>query len=102
MNNRVSALSAAGSTRLSYWLRGILAGPIALVAAFLAMAGSALWLPQGRAEVNNLVLPVVLFPLLWTGLFLYACLDRRLKRAYGVILALVAVNVMLLAWHLLH
>jgi len=84
---------------LNAWWRGVLAGPLALIAALLLMAGGALWLPVGRAQVNNLVLPVILFPLLWTGLFLYACLDQRLKRAYGVIGAIVAGNALLLAWH---
>jgi hypothetical protein len=84
---------------LNAWWRGVLAGPLALIAALLLMAGGALWLPVGRAQVNNLVLPVILFPLLWTGLFLYALLDKHLKRAYGVIGAMVGVNALLLAWH---
>jgi hypothetical protein len=41
----------------------------------------------------------VLFPLLWTGLFLYACLDKQLQRAYAIIGALVVANGLLLAWH---
>ena len=86
--------------RLRPWLRGVLAGPLALVVAFLVMAGGALWLPEGDAQVNNLVLPVVLFPLLWTAFFLYACLDKKLARAYVVMGALSAVNVALIAWHL--
>lgn len=81
------------------WWRGVLAGPLALLAALFLMAGGALWLPVGRAQVNNLVLPVILFPLLWTGLFLYACLDQRLKRAYGVIGGIVGANALLLGWH---
>lgn len=76
----------------------MLAGPVSLVVACLIMAGGALWLPVGEAQVNNLVLPVILFPLIWTALFLYACLDRSLKRAYIVMLALGAVNVILLVW----
>ena len=84
------------------WLRGILAGPLALVAAFLVMMGGALWLPVGVAQVNNLVLPVVLFPLLWTAFFLYALLDRKLSRAYAVVGVLVLVNAALVARHLLH
>ena len=84
---------------MNAWLRGILAGPLALAAACLAMTGGALWLPPGTAQVNNLVMPVVLFPLIWTALFIYACLDRHLKRAYAVIGLLVAANVALLAWH---
>lgn len=83
------------------WMRGVLAGPLALVAACVAMAGGSLWLPPGAAGVNNLVLPVVLFPLLWTALFLYACLDRSLQRAYAVIGGVVVCNSILLALHLI-
>lgn len=89
------------SPRSRAWLRGLLAGPLALAAACVAMAGGALWLPPGAADVNNLVLPVVLFPLLWTALFLYACLDRSLMRAYGVIGAVVLGNSILLSMRLL-
>jgi hypothetical protein len=88
--------------RVRAWMRGFLAGPIALVAACLAMAGGALWLPAGRAQVNDLVMPVVLFPLLWTLLFLYSCLDKRLARAYAVVAGIVTVNATMLAWHFLH
>ena len=91
----------ATTTRLRPWLRGVLAGPLALIAAFLMMAGSSLWLPEGEAQVNNLVLPVVLFPLLWTATFLYACLDKRLARAYAVMGTLTVANATLIAWHLL-
>jgi hypothetical protein len=94
-------MTAASSNRLRPWLRGLLAGPLALIVAFLVMAGSSLWLPEGDAEVNNLVLPVVLFPLLWTAFFLYACLDTRLARAYAVVGTLSALNAALIAWHLL-
>jgi hypothetical protein len=79
----------------------MLAGPLALIVAFLVMAGGAVWLPAGQAQVNNLVLPVILFPLLWTVFFLYACLDKRLARAYAVMGALTAVNAALIAWHLM-
>lgn len=82
------------------WLRGILAGPLALLAACLTMTAGAIWLPPGDAGVNNLVLPVVLFPLLWTGFFLYACLDRHLQRAFTVIGLVMMVNGLLLTWHL--
>lgn len=83
-------------------MRGVLAGPMALLAAFALMAGGAVWLPPGAAQVNNLVLPVILFPLLWTGLFLYACLDAKLARAYLLLGAGTLLNVALVAWHLLH
>ena len=42
----------------------------------------------------------VKFPLLWTAFFLYACLDRKLARAYLLMGALFAVNAALIAWHL--
>jgi len=87
-------------SRLRPWLRGLLAGPLSLVAACLVMVGGALWLPAGVADVNNLVLPVVLFPLLWTAFFLYACLDKKLARAYAVVGVLVLMNAALVAWHL--
>ena len=93
--------AAANRKRLRPWLRGLLAGPLALVTACLLMAGGALWLPPGQAQINNLALPIVLFPLLWTALFLYACLDMRLQRAYAVICTLIASNAALVAWHLL-
>ncbi|MBX5460819.1 MAG: hypothetical protein IRZ28_06975 [Steroidobacteraceae bacterium] len=82
-------------------MRGLLAGPLALVAACLIMAGGALWVPPGAAQINNLVLPIVLFPLLWSALFLYACLDRKLGRAYAIIGALAVVNGLLLSLHLI-
>jgi hypothetical protein len=93
-------MTDASTERLRRWLRGLLAGPLALAAAVLAMTGSALWLPAGTAQVNNLVVPVILFPLLWTAFFLYACLDRKLSRAYVIVGAFVAANAGLLAWHL--
>jgi hypothetical protein len=93
-------MTDASTERLRRWLRGLLAGPIALAAAVLVMTGSALWLPPGTAQVNNLVVPVILFPLLWTAFFLYACLDKRLARAYVIVGAFAAANAGLLAWHL--
>lgn len=47
--------------------RWILAGPVAFLLALLSMAALPLVLPGGAAGVNNLVLPVMLFPLLWAG-----------------------------------
>lgn len=82
-------------------MRALLMGPFVFVAACLTMAGGALWLPHGSAQVNHLVLPVVLFPLLWTGLFLYSCLDARLLRAYAVVGLLTVINAAMLVWHLL-
>ncbi|MGH8447088.1 MAG: hypothetical protein ACREVL_17610 [Solimonas sp.] len=87
------------SSRRRAWARGVLAGPLAFVAATLLMLGSTVWLPAGRAQIDNLVLPIVLFPLLWTALFLYALLAKRLGRAYAVVLALCVSHAALIATH---
>jgi hypothetical protein len=95
-------MTDVSNERLRRWLRGLLAGPFALAAAVLVMTGSALWLPPGTAQVNNLVVPVILFPLLWTAFFLYACLDRKLTRAYAIVGAFAVANAGLVTWHLAH
>lgn len=76
---------AAPPSRRRAWLRGLLAGPLALLAALLTMMGGALWLPEGAAGLDHLVLPVVAFPLLWAGWFLYACLDPKLMRGFAIL-----------------
>lgn len=85
---------------LRRWLRGVLIGPLALLAACLSMAGGALWIPPGAAKVNNFALPIILFPVLWTALFLYACLDRKIGRAYAAMGILCAFNALLIGVHL--
>lgn len=77
-------------------LRVLLAGPLALITSTAAVSGSTLWLPQGAAGINHLMLPLFLFPAVWAGLFLYACLDRMLSRAYAVYAALLAFNAILI------
>ena len=86
-------------SRRRAWLRGVLAGPLAFVAATLLMLGSTVWLPSGAAQIDNLVLPIVLFPLIWTALFLYALLAERLGRAYIVVTVLCVVHAALIATH---
>lgn len=87
------------TSRVARLLRVLLAGPFALAAACFAVVGGAFWLPSGAAQVNNLVLPVLLFPLLWAVLFLYSCVDPRLGRAYVVVGAVLALNALLLVTH---
>lgn len=72
--------------------RGLLAGPLVFLCAAAVMAGGALWVPAGAAGIDNLVLPIVLFPAIWALLFFYACLDRRLLRAWLSILALLLLS----------
>ena len=78
------------------WARGLLAGPIALLGSFIIMAGSALWLPQGPAQVNHLILPTLLLPGIWAALFFYAYLARKLWRAYVLITGLISLHLLLI------
>ncbi|MDB5970196.1 MAG: hypothetical protein JWQ90_2646 [Hydrocarboniphaga sp.] len=87
------------SSRL--WPRIVLAGPLAFITAGLIMGGGALWLPEGAEHIDNLVLPIVLFPAIWALVFFYACLDRRIGRAYWVVLIAALVNAALIARHLI-
>lgn len=63
--------------RLVRWL---LCGPVAFVATLFVMAGMASWWPEGAAQVNNVVMPIILFPLIWAGFFFYGLLDENLPR----------------------
>lgn len=76
------------SARTRNWIRIGFAGPGAVVVALVVMAGMTLWLPKGAADIDNLVLPLVLVPLIWAGLFFHACLDGRLSRVALVALGL--------------
>ncbi len=80
--------------------RGLLAGPLSLMASGLLMAGAALYLPGGAAGIDNIVLPILLFPLIWCLLLLYALLDERLLRASAIIVALGGAHLALILDHL--
>ena len=62
------------------WLRVLLAGPASIIVALTLLAGMPLWLPGGAAGIDNLVIPLVFAPLIWSALFFHACLDRSLVR----------------------
>lgn len=79
------------------WTRIGFAGPGAVIVAIVVMAGMTLWLPRGTAGIDNLVLPLVLFPLIWAGLFFHACLDAKLSRVAVVALGLFALHAGLVA-----
>lgn len=91
---------APAAPRLRAWIRGLLAGPIAFIASWVLMAGAALYLPKGAAGIDNLVFPVVLFPLIWALLFLYSLTDPRLLRAGAVMAAILLTHGGLIAYHL--
>ncbi|BAV65444.1 hypothetical protein [Sphingobium cloacae] len=84
------------------WVRILFAGPGAVLAALVIMAGMPLWLPRGAAGIDNLVLPLVLAPLIWAALFFHACLDRRLGRVVAVAIALIVLHGGLVAYGFAH
>tara|TARA_R110000850_G_scaffold153763_4_gene277263 strand:+ start:16563 stop:16871 length:309 start_codon:yes stop_codon:yes gene_type:complete len=88
----LSALQQQGRGGTRRWFRAILAGPVVFLTSVVVMAACALWVPEGAASIDNLVLPIVLFPVIWAALFFYACLDRKLLRAWGLVLVMLALN----------
>jgi hypothetical protein len=83
------------------WARIVLAGPVAVLVALVVLAGMPLWLPGGAAGIDNLVVPLVLAPLIWAGLFFHACLDTSLRRVALVAAALFLLHGGLVAQRLL-
>ncbi len=71
-----------------FWL----AGPVTLVVSVLIMAAMSLWLPEGRANIDHLVVPLILFPFIWAAVFFYVVLEVKLKRLYSVMFLLLLVN----------
>lgn len=79
-------------------MRWVLAGPVALAVAYVVMAAMPLWLPQGAAGIDHLILPLVLFPALWAAAFLYACLAENLGRASVILIGALLVNGAATGW----
>ncbi len=80
------------NVRYLWSLRFWLAGPFGLVTAILIMAAMSLWLPKGQANIDNLVIPVILFPLIWSAVFFYAVLESKVGRAAIVFLITMLIN----------
>lgn len=87
-------MSQFNSNRLRYlWSpRFWLAGPATLIIAVLIMAAMSLWLPEGNASIDHLVVPLILFPFIWAAVFFYVILEINPKRMYLVMLLLFLVN----------
>ena len=86
----INRISDVPSRQLS--ARWALAGPIAFIAAVLMMAATPVWAPGGASALNNIVIPVVLFPAYWALTFFYGILEERLWRAAAIFGVLIAVN----------
>jgi hypothetical protein len=91
-----AAAPARASTR---WARIFLAGPLAFACSIAIMGGSLLWIPPGGGGVNHIVLPITLYPAIWTALFFYACFDRNLARGYSIVGGLLALHAALIGIH---
>lgn len=63
-----------------------------LILAVLVMAATPVWMPAGIGGVDNLVLPIILFPLLWAIPFFYALLAVNLIRAWIILIVLSVLN----------
>lgn len=77
--------------------RTLVAGPLALMAAVVTIAAMPHWVPEGAGRIDNLVLPVIAFPLIWAVAFFYACLADNIPRAAKVLTAVAAVQVAIIA-----
>lgn len=77
--------------------RWLVAGPLALIASLAMMAGMPHWLPEGAGRVDNLVFPVVGFPLIWALFFFYACLADRPSRAAGILALVIVLQAAIIA-----
>ncbi|QJR81920.1 hypothetical protein CA267_014730 [Alteromonas pelagimontana] len=80
-----------------FWL----SGPATLLVSLLVMLAMAAWFPPGAGNVNNIVMPLVMFPLIWAALFFYTYLANDMRKAWGLLLALFIVNSVVLAFQFL-
>lgn len=64
-------------TDVKFWL----AGSMALLLAIFVVASMALWLTEGMAASHYWMIPIILFPLIWSVAFFYPILDNNIRRA---------------------
>ncbi|HDY85443.1 hypothetical protein LCGC14_0560480 [marine sediment metagenome] len=90
MTSQYTPLSTKSSVfkKHRFWL----AGPVTLAVSIFIMAAMSLWFPPGIAGVNNLVFPLILFPLIWAISFFYSVLEVNIKRAWIVLMLVLSVN----------
>lgn len=80
--------------------RVVLAGPLAFLCAFVVVCAASVWLPPGPALIDNIAVPLVLFPAVWAMLFFYCYLTINLWRAYALLLILVLAHAGLIVWQI--
>lgn len=82
------------------WARTLLAGPLVFLCAFIVVCAASIWLPPGPALIDNIAIPLVLFPAVWAVLFFYCYLTSSLKRAYALLTLLLLTHAALIAWQI--
>jgi hypothetical protein len=80
-----------------FWL----SGPATLLVSLLIMLAMAVWFPPGAGNVNNIMLPLVLLPLIWAILFFYTYLTTNMRKAQWLLVALFVVNSAILTFQFL-
>ncbi|MEM8797844.1 MAG: hypothetical protein AAGE61_19935 [Pseudomonadota bacterium] len=87
----LSTLSFLKSSAQSHalTLRWIFGGPVAAILTILIMMGMAVWWPAGAGRVDNILVPLVLFPVIWALVFFYVLLDDDMLRVSTVMTVLV-------------
>lgn len=70
----------------------------AFVASLIVTAGAAIYLPFN--EIDRIGVPILLFPVTWTLLFLFAVMVRSMWRVWAVLMLLSLVHAGLIYQHL--
>ncbi|TPV55692.1 hypothetical protein FJ444_16360 [Aestuariibacter sp. GS-14] len=77
-----------------FWL----SGPATLIVSLVVMLAMVAWFPPGAGNVNNIIMPLVMFPLIWAVLFFYTYLTRHMHQAWWILGGLLILNSAVLAW----
>ncbi|MBH0055459.1 hypothetical protein I6F65_00625 [Pseudoalteromonas sp. SWXJZ94C] len=78
--------------------RHFLACVLALITAVIIIPGMTTYLPFGMNE--QILLPILLFPIIWTALFIYAYLAQKVWQPFVVMLFLCASHGLMSFWAL--
>lgn len=89
---RAAVLFSAPKNRLFACIIGV------LIASTVITAGAATYLPFN--EIDRIGVPILLFPITWTALFVFAVMARSILRVWGVLILLTLVHAGLIYQHL--
>ena len=84
------------ASRLRLTLHAIAALVAAFVFAVAVTAGAAKWVPAGPAKIDNIIIPIVVFPIVWVTFALGLFAARRRGRAWAVVGAITGAHVALI------